>query len=57
MRSISRYPSDPMTRYVVEWRRRIPSHELMMLGVPELAEFSCQKTDRRIDAGKCFWLS
>ena len=50
MRSISRYPGDPMTRYVVERRRRIPSHELMMLGMPELADFSVPK-DR--SPGRC----
>ena len=53
----SRIPDNPTTRLVVEWRRRIPSHELIMLGMPELADFPMRKTDRRAEAGKWFWQS
>ena len=55
MSRISRFPDDPTTRYVVEWRRRIPSHELMMLGLPDLADFSFRNPDRRVEVGKWFW--
>jgi hypothetical protein len=54
---IARFPGCPTTRYVVDWRRRIPSHELMMLGMPELADLSFHNTDNRTEAGKWFWHS
>jgi hypothetical protein len=57
MTRVFRTPHDPTASLEVEWRRRIPSHELMMLGVPELAEFPVRKSGRRADAGKWFWQS
>jgi hypothetical protein len=57
MRSASRYPGAPPTGYAVEWRRRIPSHELMVLGVPELVDFPSKKNDRRTEPGRLFWQS
>lgn len=52
-----RFPSQPTTRYLVEWRRRIPSHEPMTLGALATADLACRKHDAHADAGKWFWRS
>ena len=53
-----RYSSQPTTRYLVEWRRRIPSHEPSTLGALATTDLSCRKRDDRLtDAGKWFWQS
>ena len=52
-----RFPSQPTTRYLVEWRRRIPSHEPMTLGALATADLACHKRYKRTDVGKSFWQS
>ena len=57
MWNTSRYPGDPLPRHAAEWRHRVPSHELMMLGVPEWTDFPNRTSDRRAHAGRLFWQS
>jgi hypothetical protein len=52
-----KFPGHPTTRYLVEWRRRIPSHEPMALGALATADLACHKRDERSDVGKWFWQS
>jgi len=52
-----RFPDHPTTRYLVEWRRRIPSHELMSPATLESANLDYNKPDTRSAAGKWFWKS
>jgi len=52
-----KFPGHPTTRYLVEWRRRIPSHEPMTLGALATHDLSCRKRDEQTDAGKWFWQS
>ena len=52
-----RFPGQPITRYLVEWRRRIPSHELMSPATLESANLDYNKPDTRAAAGKWFWQS
>ena len=45
----------PSTRCVVRWLRRVPSHEAMMLGIPEISGMPCIMADA--GPGRCFWQS
>jgi len=57
MSRICKSPGYIPARYVVDWRRRIPSHELMLLGMPGSDDLSFRKTDSRTEIGKWFWRS
>jgi len=57
MSRICKSPGYSPARYVVDWRRRIPSHELMLLGMPGSDDLSFRKTDSRTEIGKWFWRS
>jgi hypothetical protein len=50
-----KFSGRPTTRSVVHWLRRVPSHEAMMLGVPELSGVSGSSTCA--GPGKFFWQS
>ena len=45
--------SSTSPRCVVRWLRNVPSHEAMMLGIPETPETSWNMAG----PGRCFWQS
>jgi hypothetical protein len=47
--------SSTSPRCVVRWLRNVPSHEAMMLGIPEIPGMKLPAADAGL--GRCFWQS